>query len=168
MMCTACGCRQVAGAQFCRQCGVRMQQTAWMPGPYAAMPYTRVEQNMQPLGIAWMFYGGFYMLSALVGGLVLHAFLNNHVFGDQAPPFVYALAGTLLPAMAVIVIAMGSLAIFAGYGLTKARPWARTLTIVLAILALVKVPLGTALGIYSLWVLAPRASCAEWRELQEA
>ena len=37
--------------------------------------------------------------------------------------------------------------------------------VVLSILALFKIPLGTALGIYTLWVLAPAASEAEWRAI---
>ena len=45
------------------------------------------------------------------------------------------------------------------------RPWARMLAIVLGVLALFKVPLGTALGVYTLWVLAPATSEAEWRAI---
>jgi hypothetical protein len=43
--------------------------------------------------------------------------------------------------------------IIAGVGLLEFRPWARTLAIVLSAPDLLHVPLGTALGIYGLWVL---------------
>jgi hypothetical protein len=43
--------------------------------------------------------------------------------------------------------------IIAGVGLLKFRPWARILTIVLSALDLLHVPLGTALGVYGLWVM---------------
>ena len=43
--------------------------------------------------------------------------------------------------------------IIAGVGLLKFRPWARILAIVLSAMDLLHVPLGTALGIYGLWVL---------------
>jgi hypothetical protein len=36
------------------------------------------------------------------------------------------------------------------------------LAIVVAVLSLIKIPFGTALGIYTLWVLAPALSGAEW------
>jgi len=36
---------------------------------------------------------------------------------------------------------------------------------VFGVLALLKIPFGTALGIYTRWVLAPRASWAEWESL---
>jgi hypothetical protein len=40
-----------------------------------------------------------------------------------------------------------------GYGLLKYWNWARILVIVIAILNLFNFPFGTALGVYSLWVL---------------
>ena len=43
--------------------------------------------------------------------------------------------------------------VIAGFGLLKFRPWARILTIVLSALDLPGVPIGTALGVYGLWVL---------------
>jgi hypothetical protein len=43
--------------------------------------------------------------------------------------------------------------IIAGWGLLKRKPWARVLAIVLACLSLLNMPIGTAIGAYSLWVL---------------
>ena len=43
--------------------------------------------------------------------------------------------------------------ILAGYGLLNYKGWARILTIILAILNLILFPIGTALGIYTLWVM---------------
>ena len=41
----------------------------------------------------------------------------------------------------------------AARGLTRGRPWARNLALVLAAFNLLLLPLGTALALYSLWVL---------------
>jgi hypothetical protein len=41
------------------------------------------------------------------------------------------------------------------------------LAIVVAILTLLKFPFGTALGIYTLWVLAPSMSGAEYEAIAE-
>ncbi len=46
--------------------------------------------------------------------------------------------------------------IVAGLGILKRQEWARILGIVLSILALFRFPLGTALGIFSLYVLTHR------------
>jgi hypothetical protein len=46
---------------------------------------------------------------------------------------------------------------------SERRPWARSLAIVLAVIALLHPPFGTALGIYTLWVLLPTESEDEYR-----
>ena len=43
--------------------------------------------------------------------------------------------------------------IAAGWGLLTYRPWARPLNIAFSIFDLFSIPIGTALGIYSLWVM---------------
>jgi hypothetical protein len=56
----------------------------------------------------------------------------------------------------VSILFFGALAvpgILAGYGLLKRTRWGQILAIVVGFLSLVNVPLGTALGIYALFVL---------------
>ncbi|MDH4240518.1 MAG: bifunctional serine/threonine protein kinase/MFS transporter [Phycisphaerae bacterium] len=43
--------------------------------------------------------------------------------------------------------------VIAGIGLLKRRGWARILTMILSVLALINIPIGTAIGIYVFWVL---------------
>jgi hypothetical protein len=43
--------------------------------------------------------------------------------------------------------------IIVGWGLLKRKPWSRIAGLVLGCLGLLSFPFGTALGIYSLWVL---------------
>jgi hypothetical protein len=52
--------------------------------------------------------------------------------------------------------------------LLQSESWARILAIVLGILELVSIPFGTALGIYTLWVLLPADSESEFRALAGA
>ena len=40
-----------------------------------------------------------------------------------------------------------------GYGLLYFKPWARIVGIVLSAVSLINFPIGTAVGIYGLWVL---------------
>ncbi len=67
---------------------------------------------------------------------------------------------SFLGAMAILMALTGFLA---GFGLLERRPWARGLAIVLGVIALLHPPLGTALGIYTLWVLLPNESEEEYR-----
>jgi len=43
--------------------------------------------------------------------------------------------------------------IIGGFGLLKFKPWARILVIIIACIDLLHIPIGTAIGIYELWVL---------------
>jgi len=46
--------------------------------------------------------------------------------------------------------------------------WARILAIVMAFIALFNVPFGTAIGVYTLWVLLPRESEREYEAIVAA
>jgi hypothetical protein len=67
-----------------------------------------------------------------------------------------------LPVIMVVAVLASALALLVGYALLTRRPWGRPLAIVVAVLSLLKFPFGTALGIYTLWVLAPATSAMEY------
>ena len=179
MLCTACGCEQVPG-QFCRQCGARLaapaaipqQQMAYQQGynPYAAalaaQQCMRVRQNLQPLGITWIVFGVYRIVMGLVGSFLLHNMVHGGLFSD-APPFLPHLLGSMVPVIMGLTVVMGAGSIVVGYGLLARQSWGRILAIIFGILALIKIPFGTALGIYTLWVLAPQVSLAEWESLTQ-
>jgi uncharacterized membrane protein (DUF2068 family) len=68
----------------------------------------------------------------------------------------------------MLFLAGGVLGIIAGWGLLDRQPWARTLAIVLGVINLIHIPFGTALGIYTLWVLLPAESEQEYRSFARA
>ena len=126
---------------------------------------TRVSNNLQPMGILWCVYGAYRLVGGVVGALVLRSLAGSGVF-NEAPPFVAHLVGSMVPVMLLWSALMGVASIVTGYHLLTRQPWARTLAIVMGILALIKPITGTALGVYTLWVLAPSASGLEWQSLQ--
>ena len=56
-------------------------------------------------------------------------------------------------AIAIVFIVISVPGILAGMGLYKRREWARILTLVLSVIELFSFPIGTAIGIYSIWAL---------------
>lgn len=72
-----------------------------------------------------------------------------------------------MPVIVTTTVVMAGLGLFVGYSLLTRKPWGRVLAIVLAVLALFKLPLGTALGIYTLWVLGPATSGMEYDALAD-
>ena len=65
-------------------------------------------------------------------------------------------------AFGVTLAVFGVLHLVLAWGLFEREPWARMLGIVLGCLALLRFPFGTALGIYTLWVLLPESSAREY------
>ena len=185
MICAECGCDQDPGANYCRRCGqqismisaaagaAQQQVRAYQPASPAygmammdAEKRARVRQNAQPLGITWIVYGVYRMTTGLIAALVVHHFAYSSIFND-ASPFLSHLLATIVPTIALVTVVTGLAGLLVGYGLITRQPWGRVLAIVFAILALLKIPFGTALGIYTLWVLTPGAAAGEWQMMTE-
>ena len=94
-----------------------------------------------------MVFGG---IAAIVG---VSADLNDSIV---AVP-ILSVIGTVT---ATLIAALSLPRLIAGIGLLKYRSWSRILTIVISVIGLVDFPIGTALGIYALWVLLTRESTA--------
>ena len=67
--------------------------------------------------------------------------------------------------LGIILGIFGVLHLLLAWGLFERERWARMLGLALGFLALVRFPLGTALGIYTLWVLLPEESGREYERL---
>ncbi len=55
--------------------------------------------------------------------------------------------------IAMILLFFSSLGIIGGAGLFSYRPWARILVMIVSAMNCLNVPVGTAKGVYSIWVL---------------
>jgi len=152
MFCDQCGEKLQANQRFCSGCG--REVVGVVPGyPHRS----RVQEHVRLLAILW------FALSALnaLGGVVLiilanTLFLHLHDFG--APEAPTAFLNPLLTFVGVFVVAKAAAGFAAGYGLLQREPWARVLALILAFLGLINVPFGTALSVYTLWVLLPAQS----------
>lgn len=99
--------------------------------------------------------GTLYIVFGLLGVLVSLGFLNAY-FGYWTPPGKMKLLfstsgwGSVLVFLFAVVSLPG---IVAGLGLLKEKNWARFLVLVLAFVNLMNLPLGSMLGIYTIWVV---------------
>ncbi|MBX5493967.1 MAG: hypothetical protein IRZ15_01405 [Bryobacteraceae bacterium] len=98
-------------------------------------------------GAILIFFGLLALL--LFGGLAGIAGRSDDIF---VVPVLRGLGGVVF----VVMLLLGLPEIIAAWGLLNFRPWARVLTIILSAIHLMNVPLGTALGVYGLWVLLSR------------
>jgi len=115
-----------------------------------------VEQHVKILGVLNIVWGA---MGAL-GGLVLLAIFGGvygiagvaigHNPGAQIALPIIAIIGSVI-ALFLLILSVPS--IISGIGLLYFKPWARIFALVISVLHLFNIPIGTALGIYGLWVL---------------
>jgi hypothetical protein len=107
-----------------------------------------MKKHIELIGILHIVYHSMGLIIAL---LVMIIIAGGGLFsGDEI-----AIAVTLAVAMTIssVILIFSIPGIIGGVGLLKMRPWARILTLVMGFLALLEIPFGTALGIYTIWAL---------------
>ncbi|HET9183216.1 MAG TPA: hypothetical protein VFP59_13855 [Candidatus Angelobacter sp.] len=124
------------------------------------MQTSRLQRNLQLLGIFWIAYSAITLLGG-VAVVILANTLFLHMGPGGGPLFLHP----LLTAVGAFLIAKSVIGIAAGWGLLQRESWARILTLVLGFLALIHIPLGTALGIYTIWVLLSPGADDEYRAM---
>lgn len=113
-----------------------------------------MERHINLIGILWIVFGGLSLTVGFLGFLVLFGISFIPDMGPEAP-FILRTVGTI----AVFFFALfGIPKIFAGIGLLKKKEWGRVLTLIVSFISLLNIPLGTALGIYSIVILVKEES----------
>lgn len=165
MFCDGCGTTVQPGQAFCNKCGKQIVGTI-APQPLPG----RVQRHVHLLAILWLAFSAFNTLGGLfllILGNVLFPHLHEmkDVPADVPAGFLTALFSTL----GIIILAKAAFGFAAGWGLLQRDPWARTLALILAFISLfLNIPLGTAMGVYTMWVLLPSSSEQEYRALVAA
>jgi hypothetical protein len=167
MFCDGCGNQLQAGGGFCSRCGKQISGPTLTQAPVMMAPAarrSRVHDHIHFLAILWMALSA----ASAVGAAILYGVANTMMthWSDMGNNFNgQEWLHPFLSALAVALLVKAAAGFAAGWGLMHREPWARTLTIVLAFIALFHVPFGTALGIYTLWVLLPAGADREYEEL---
>ena len=96
-----------------------------------------------------------YLLTSIGEVLAGLALIGIASFGGMltGDVFLFSMIAGLGSIFGFFLILIGLPAIFLAFGLWRERWWARPLGFVLGVLNLLNVPIGTMLGIYTLWVL---------------
>lgn len=85
-----------------------------------------------------------------VGALVSLLVIGALAIDEPLARTIAFIVGPILGSVVALIAATG---IVGGIGLLKRRMWGRTLTMAYAVLSLMSIPIGTAFGVYALWVL---------------
>jgi len=108
-----------------------------------------MENHVKAVGIIHIAFSVFGILIAVLifAGLNIIAKMPDV---DEEAMRVLQIVGMVVPWFMIVVSLPG---IVGGIGLLKQQGWARILILIKAFLDLVSFPIGTAVGIYSIWVL---------------
>jgi hypothetical protein len=119
---------------------------------------SRIAGHLRLLGILWLALSAF----RLVPGLTLLFMVDHGMFRHEGtPPFL----NPLLEAVAVGLLMLAAAGLVTGWGLLTKQRWARMVAIVLGAVNLMDIPFGTALGIYTFWVLLPVESEQQYQRM---
>jgi len=183
MFCSHCGVPVQPGQVFCSRCGQRLAESVTVSAvapPKAPPPATTAQtsaanastgttrasslaQHIRILGILWIIYSGLRLIpgmTMLFLGHVRFPFLLAPIPGE-----VRGFVGPLLAALGGAISVMAIAGVIGGLGLMSYNSAARVLIIILACINLIHVPFGTALGIYTLWVLFTAGADREYQRL---
>ncbi len=72
--------------------------------------------------------------------------------GEQDAAAAAGILGSFFGIITFVVLILSVLEIMTGVALLKGKSWARMVGIVICILSLLNIPIGTAIGIYGLWI----------------
>jgi len=161
MFCNNCGSAIAAEQSICGNCG--KSTTAARVASAARM---RVAEHIHLLAILWFIDGALLLIPAIIMA-VLAAVVTSPFAWHGGNSVAFVIVPGIFMILCVVFLLFAALRFIAGWGLLKLEPWGRIFALVMAFLDLLYVPLGTALGVYTLFVLLPDAAGDEYRQMSQ-
>jgi hypothetical protein len=155
MYCSGCGTALAPGLPACPQCG-RPAVPPVPPVPAFEYQLENYRGRLRVLSILWFVYGGLTLVMGFTGLAFARAFFMGGFGPWMNGPMHGGPPGWMPMAMHfawVMVAGRALLAVVAGWGLMEHAEWGEIAAIVVAILSLIHIPFGTALGIWTLVML---------------
>ena len=108
-----------------------------------------MDKHVQLIGIFWIVLGSISFLAGFIVFGILFGISFFPDLGNEAPAILRIVGSSVGLFLWILSVPK----IICGIGLLKRYEWARILTLIVAFLGLLNIPLGTALGIYSFIIL---------------
>jgi len=172
---------------LCNSCGKELQPGETYCGCGTAVGTSRVARHRRRLGILWMGYAIFTLLSGMMMLFIgVTAILSSGRMShwEEGVEVSATLFQNAVPALiGALVLVWGIVSLMAGRGLLQRVSWGRKLAVVIGIFSLLfsflfggvmgavlfnpifslcSILFGTALGTYTLWVLMSRKAKREY------
>ena len=112
------------------------------------MQTNQMEKHVTLVAIIYIVFGAIGILIGLF--LLVVIIFGGLISGDPEAMTITGIVGTTLCGFFLLLSAPK---VIGGIGLLKRRGWAKILVLIISILDLANIPIGTAIGIYTIWVL---------------
>lgn len=111
------------------------------------------KRNMkQQVSLVGALHVGFGILG-LLGALAIYLTFQFAFEFIEEEPMVESIIAFVGNTLSVIIFFISVLGVIGGAGLFSYKPWARVLVMIVSAINCLNVPVGTAKGVYSIWVL---------------
>lgn len=107
-----------------------------------------IEKHISILGGLYITFSAITLIAAIIVFLAIAG--GGLISGDELAIAITTTIASIIASLLVLISAPG---IICGIGLLKQRPWSRIFALILGAINLINIPFGTALGIYTLWIL---------------
>jgi len=120
-----------------------------------------MEKHITLVGVLNIVYRSLAIIAAIILAAII-PWLENFIdpfirWGavrhHEIPAAVMDIIPIILLCVAAIILVVSVIGIIGAIGVLKRKNWGRILLLVVSFLNLIRIPLGTILGIYSIWVL---------------
>jgi hypothetical protein len=114
-------------------------------------PFNLMKKHIQIVAVLHIALGALSLLAAIT---VLAIFgIAGGIVVSQGQHQAAGILGIIAVVLGAFLAALALPGIIGGWALLTGRSWGRPLVLVLGVLHLINIPLGTILGIYTLWAL---------------
>jgi hypothetical protein len=120
-----------------------------------------MEKHISLVGILNIVYeslsliGAFVLFAIAFGFRYFFEFISrySHHGMDEIPPELEDIIPFILTAIGILIFVFAIIGIIGAVGVIKRKEWGRIVMLVTSFFNLIHIPLGTILGVYSIWVL---------------
>lgn len=111
------------------------------------------KRNMkQHVSFVGALHVGFGILG-LIGALAVYITFNFAHGFVESEPIAEEILSFLGGTVSLLILFFACLGIIGGIGLFSYKPWSRILVLIVSAINCLNIPIGTAKGVYSIWVL---------------
>lgn len=105
------------------------------------------DEHNKTLATLYFIYGGIHGLTLIALLLLVFAIQTSLSGLNVIPPFWMTIGVVVF---IVLLFVVGLLPLLVGFGFKQKRRWVKPIGVALAIVSMINIPIGTALGIYTL------------------